>query len=164
MSSYGGYPLPSGSAGRPLLSRPGRVTTAAVLGFILGALATVAAIFLFSGGALLTGADDGWIGLGSELAGVLIVLGLIVAAIAVLMIWGSVLALTGRSRVVLIVGASLVAALGVLSLLGSLGYATTDASGILSQLIALMVSILIVVLLSLAPSAQYFATQQARRR
>ncbi len=159
-----GYPQPYGyGVGGPPPSRPPAVTTAAVLGFILGALATVGAIFLFAGGGALSGLDDGGIGVAGALSGILFVLALLVLTLAVLMIWGSVLAISGRSRVLLIVGASLLAALGLISFLGSLGNPGTDAGGIISQLIGLVMSIAIIVLLSLAPAAQYFAAQRARR-
>ncbi|MBA3295091.1 MAG: hypothetical protein H0T40_15490 [Geodermatophilaceae bacterium] len=158
-----GYPQQYGYGGGQPPKRPGAVTTAAVLGFILGALATVGAIFLFAGVGSLTGVDDAGTGLASALSGVLIVIALVVLVIAVIMIWGSVLAVTGRSRVLLIVAASVLTALGVIGLLGSLGDTQTDAGGIISQLIGLVIAILIIVLLSLGPAAQYFASHRARR-
>ena len=157
-----GYPQAYGYGGGPPPSRPAAVTTAAVLGFILGALATIGAICLFAGGGELSGLDDGGIGVAGALSGILFVLALIVLALAVIMIWGSVLAISGRSRVLLIVGASLLAALGLIGFLGSLGNPGTDAGGVVSQLIGLVMSVVIIVMLSLAPAAQYFAAQRAR--
>jgi len=119
-----GYPEPygyGGYGGGPAPTRPAGVTTAAVLGFILGALAVVAAILLFAGGGVLTGVNDGGTDIADALSGVFIIFGLVVLVIAVIMIWGSVLALTGRSRVLLIVGASLLTAFGVLGFFNSLG-------------------------------------------
>lgn len=158
-----GYAPQYGYGGGAPPSRPGGVTAAAVLGFILGGLATVGAIFLFVGSSTLIGVDDGGSGLAGALSGIIIVLALIFLVIAVIMIWGSVLALKGRSRVLLIVGASLLTAFGLISFFSSLGNSGTDAGGIVSQLIGLVMSILIIVLLSLGPASQYFAALRARR-
>lgn len=184
MSSYGNYPQQPGYGqqppgppgygqpqgyqqpygyGRPP-SRPAAVTTAAVFGFILGALAVLSAIGLFVGTSFFVGVNDAGTGLANALAGVFIVIALLFLIIAVLLIWGSVLAVSGRSRVLLIVGASLVAAFGLIGFVGSLGDSTqTDTGGIILQLILTLVAILIVVLISLAPAGQYFAAQRARR-
>lgn len=158
-----GQPQPYGYGGGTSPQRPGAVTAAAVLGFILGAFAVIAAIVLFAGGSFLTGVDDGGTGIAGAILGVLIVIGLLVVSIAVMLIWGSVLALSGRSRVLLIVAASLVAGLGLIGFLGSLGDPSTDGGGIVSQLIGLVMAGLIIVLLSLGPAAQYFAAHRARR-
>ncbi|MDQ4038616.1 MAG: hypothetical protein M3313_09785, partial [Actinomycetota bacterium] len=157
-----GYPAAYGPGGHTP-DRPGAVTTAAVLGFIVGALATVAAIFLFSGGSSLGSVDEGGSGIGNALAGLFIFIALLVVAIAVIMIWGSVLALTGRSRVLLIVGASLLTGFGILGLLGAIEDSATTGGGIVAQLIFLMIMIVIIVLLSLGPASQYFAAHRARR-
>lgn len=157
-----GYAPQYGYGGGAPPSRPGGVTAAAVLGFILGGLATVGAIF-FVGSSALIGVDDGGSGLAGALSGIIIVLALIFLVIAVIMIWGSVLALKGRSRVLLIVGASLLTAFGLISFFSSLGNSGTDAGGIVSPLIGLVMSILIIVLLSVGAASQYFAALRARR-
>ncbi len=160
-----GQPQPYGYGygGGASPQRPGAVTAAAVLGFILGAFAVIAAIVLFAGGSFLTGVDDGGTGIAGAILGVLIVIGLLVVSIAVMLIWGAVLALSGRSRVLLIVAASLVAGLGLIGFFGSLGDPGTDTGGIVSQLIGLVIAGLIIVLLSLDPATQYFAAHRARR-
>jgi len=139
------------------------VTAAAVLGFIVGGLATLFAIILFVGGSAFSGVNDGGSGLAGALAGVIIIFAVVVLVVAVIMIWGSVLAISGRSRVLLIVGASLLTAFGLISLLGSMQNAGTDTGGIISQVIGLAISIVIIVLLSLSPASQYFAAERARR-
>lgn len=145
-------------------SRPGIVITAAVLGFVVGALAVIAAIALFAGGSTLVGVDDGGTGLAGSFVGILVFLGVLVLAIAVIMIWGSVLAVTGRSRVLLIVGSSILTALALISLLGALGSDQSDSSGVISALVLLVISVATLVLISLSPSGQYFAAVRARRR
>ncbi len=163
-----GQPSPYGQqqfgygAGAPV-QRPGGVTTAAVLGFILGAFAVIGAIFAFVGSSALIGLNDGGTGVAGAVGGGIIVLALLILAVAVIMIWGSVLAVTGRSRVLLIVGASILTALGLIGFFGSVGNPGTDAIGVVLQLVFLLMSILIVVLLSLGPAAQYFSAQRARR-
>ena len=158
-----GYPQPYGFGGGPAPVRPAVVTTAAVLGFILGALATAAAIFAFVGRSAVVGQDDGGTGLAGALSGNFLVFALIALTIAVLLIWGSVLAITGRSRVLLIVGAALLAALGLISFFGSIGNDATDTGGIIGQLVGLAAALLILVFLSLAPAARYFAAHRDRR-
>ncbi len=152
---------PTASAGAPV--RPGVVMAAAVLGVILGALATAAAIFAFVGGSALVGQDDGGTGLAGALSGIFLVFALIALTVAVLLIWGSVLAITGRSRVLLIVGAALLAALGLISFFGSIGNDATDTGGIIGLLVGLAAALLILVFLSLAPAARYFAAHRDRR-
>jgi len=152
-----------GYGGGPPVKRPGGVMAAAVLGFILGAFAVLGAILAFVGGSFFLAADDAGTGLADAVSGIFIVLALLLLAIAVMMIWGSVLAVTGRSRVLLIVGASILAALGLIGFLGSLGNTGTDTGGVVMQLVGLVMAILIIVLLSLGPAAQYFAAQRARR-
>jgi hypothetical protein len=94
---------------------------------------------------------------------VLIVFGIIALAWTVVMIWGSVWALTGRSRVMLIVGGSIALALTLIGFLGSLGDNNTTGGGIVFNLLLLLAAIAIVVLLSLKPSADFFAAHRARR-
>ena len=134
-----------------------------MLGFIVGGLAALGAVFVFAGGGLLVSADDAGTGLGNALAGILVVMGLLIVTIAVIMIWGAVLALTGRSRVLLIVGASLLTAFGTIGLVSSLGNSNTTSGGIIFQLTSLVITILIIVLLSLSPATEYFAARRTRR-
>jgi hypothetical protein len=163
-AGYGQY----GQSGVP--AKPGGVVTAAVLGFIFSALGILAGLVLVIGGAAASGvansADEDILGLG-ELAGavggVLIVLGILFLAWAVVMIWGSVWALTGRSRVMLLVGGSIALAFTLFSFLASLGDNSTGAGGVIWSLLVLAAATAVVVLLSMKPAADFFAAHRARR-
>jgi hypothetical protein len=163
---YGQYGAPQhyGQYG-PAPARPGLVVGAAVLGFVYGAfgvIVTLGAIFL---GALAGGLDDdapaGFDEFADAAAGIAIVLGLLALAWTALMIWGSVWALTGRSRVLLLVGGSIALFFTGLGFLGSLG--STTGGDVVVNLLLFLGALAIVVLLSLPASAQFFAAHRARR-
>lgn len=165
--AYGQY----GSSAVP--AKPGGVVAAAVLGFIFGALGVVVSISLVFAGAIFTGAaggsgefEESLPGLGSVLgaaAGVFVVIGLIALAWTVVTIWGSVWALTGRSRVMLLVTGSIAIAGTALTFLGALGGDEATAGGIIFSLLLLVAAIAIVVLLSMKQSAAFYAAHRARR-
>jgi hypothetical protein len=94
---------------------------------------------------------------------VLIVFGLIALAWTVVMIWGSVWALSGRSRVLLLVGGSIAVAVTLFGFLASLSDDATTGGGVVLQLVFLLAAIAIVVLLSMRPAAQFYAAHRARR-
>jgi hypothetical protein len=158
---YGQY----GTSATP--SRPGHVITAAVLGFIFGALGVLGSLVLIIGGAAASNLNDdelpGLGTLGDAVGGVLIVVGLLILAWTVVMIWGSVWALSGRSRVLLLVGGSIGLAFTLLGFLGSLGDDTAGGGNVVLNLLFLLGALAIVVLLSLKPSADFFAAHRARR-
>jgi hypothetical protein len=161
---YGQY----GASGVP--ARPGGVTTAAIFGFIygaLGVLATIALVFLGAAASGAAGGSDEEIpGLGTvtgAVGGVLLAVGLIALAWTVVMIWGSVWALSGRSRVLLLVGGSIAVAVTLFGFLASLTDDTTTGGGVVLQLVLLLAAIAIVVLLSMRPAAQFYAAHRARR-
>ena len=119
--------------------------TAAVLGFIFGALGVLVVAGLHRrrrGRHRCCGdADEEIPGLGGVAgawAGSLIVVGLLALAWTVVMIWGSVWALTGRSRVLLLVGGSIALALTLFGFLGSLGDTATGGGGIVFNLLLLV--------------------------
>ena len=165
---YGQDPYGSGgqygSMGAP--SRPASVVVASVLGLISAALGLLATLVLVVGGAEFLEFEEQF---GGQLSGderatltaVIIMFGLVAGIYTVLMVLGSILALTGRSRVPLIVGGSLSIAFTALSFLGSL--AGGDAAGVLGLLAALAASIAIVFLLCLRPSTDFYAAHRARR-
>lgn len=164
--AYGQYaaPQPFGYGGPPP-SRPGHVIAAAVLGFLFGAMGvvvTLGAIFL---GALAGGLDDdapaGFDEFADAAAGIAIVLGLLALAWTVVLIWGSVWALTGRSRVLLLVGGSIALFFTTLGFLGSID--STSGGDLVFNLLLFLGALAIVVLLSLPVSAQFFAAHRARR-
>jgi hypothetical protein len=151
-------------------ARPGGVTIAAVFGFIFGALGvlvTLAFIFLgaLSGGAAssLEESIPGFGGVAGAIAGVVIFFGLLALAWTIVMIWGSIRALSGRSRVLLIVGGSIAIFATGASFFGSLGDDNTTAGGVIVALIFFLMSLAIVILLSMKPAAAFFAAHRARR-
>lgn len=121
------------------------MTVAAVLGLIVGAAVVVLPL---SSGSDLT--ED-------------------ILGIAAIMIAGAFLTITGRSRVLLIVGMSLLTA--VLTVQGVIGFLlskmTPEPVGagevILPLGLLIVTPLVIIVLLSQAPAAEYFTTQRAHR-
>ena len=152
-------------------ARPGGVTIAAIFGFIFGALGVVATILLIFAGAIFggatSGADEAVPGLGSvvgAVTGVLVVIGILALAWTIIMIWGSVQALSGRSRVLLIVGGAIAIFSTGISFFGSFSdSSTSNAGGIILSLVFFIISIAIVVLLSTKQSAAFFAAKRAVR-
>ena len=167
--AYGGYgqPVPGG---RP--ARPGGVVASAVFGFIFGALGVLVTILFFFGAAAAGGAsaelDEQLPGFGDVAgfaAGLFVVFGILALAWTVLMIWGSVWALTGRSRVLQIVAGSISIAVTLFMFLGGLSNASENgaAGGLILGLVLLIVAILIVVLVSNRTAGQFFAANRALR-
>ena len=151
-------------------ARPAGVTIAAVFGFIFGALGALATILLIFAGAIFGGAageaDEAIPGIGSfvgAVTGVLIVIGILALAWTIVMIMGSVKAISGRSRVLLIVGGSIAIFTTGLSFFGSLGDENSTAGSVILSLIFFAMAIAIVVLLSMKPAADFFAAHRARR-
>ena len=103
---------------------------------------------------------EGFVG---AFAGILIVFGLLALAWTIVMIWGSVRALSGRSRVLLIVGGSIAIASTGLSFVGSLGDQNQTAGGVTVSLLFFAAAIAIVLLLCLKSSAAFFNAHRARR-
>jgi hypothetical protein len=162
-------------------SRPGHVVVAAILGFVFGTLGILATLGVFLGGAAVVGmagaldaGDDPLAGLGGDAAAgfgiAIIALGLACLAWTGLMIWGSVWALTGRSRVLLLVGGSIAAVVTFFGVLTAVFDTTTDfgtaseyAFGIVLSLVFFLAALAIVVPLCLRPATQFFAAHRARR-
>jgi hypothetical protein len=171
-------------------ARPANVIVPAILGFIFAAFGVLATFGVFLGGAAvvsLGGAlDSGTLDTGpgdplgsGDLAGdtaagigiALVVIGLLALAWTVLMIWGSVWALTGRSRVLLLVGGSIAVLVMLIAVLGSILDSTSADSvgaseymvGIVLTLAIFLASLAIVVPLCLRPATRFFAEHRARR-
>jgi hypothetical protein len=151
-------------------ARPAGVTTAAVFGFIFGALGILATLALIFLGAVAGGAagdaENLVPGFGSALgaaAGVVFALAVVALAWTVVTIWGSVQALSGRSRVMLLVAGSISVFTTGISFFGSLGDDTSTAGGVIVSLIFFAMAIAIVVLLSMKPAAGFYAAHRARR-
>lgn len=152
-------------------AKPAHVIVAAVLGFIFGALGVFVSLAAIIGGAFATGmsrnADStipGFGQLGGAIGGVIIAVGVVALAWTAVMIWGSIWALTGRSRVLLLVGGSIALAFTLIGFLGNLTDAANSGAGsVLVSLLFCLAALAIVVLLSLRPAAQFFAAHRARR-
>jgi hypothetical protein len=169
-----GYGQPYGG-GQP--ARPGTVITAAVLALVLSAFGLLTTVLLLVGGALIDdlvdSLDQSSDGSGSDGVGsvqlVLVLMALLALAWTVVMIWGSVLALKGRSRVLLIVGASISVAFTGLFFLGSIAGAASESgddgqtTGVLFLLVLFLAALATLVLLCLRSSAQFFAVHRQRR-
>ena len=154
---------------------------ASVLGFVFGALGALMSLAFLLGGALLgtvledvvasdptlADVDAGEIGEVTDVA-LAFAIGAGIAALVwtVLVIWGSVRALTGRSRVLLLVGGGIAVAVTALFLFSILtGLSTGDVGGgdVLFALVPFLGAVAIVVLLCLRPAAQFYAAHRARR-
>ncbi|TFV89083.1 hypothetical protein [Blastococcus sp. CT_GayMR16] len=165
------YPPGYGQYGTSAVpAKPPHVIIAAVLGFVFGALGVLVSLFAIIVGAVASGAgdaaDEEIPGLGAvagAVGGVLIVIGLLALAWTVVMIWGSVWALKGRSRVMLLVGGSIALAFTLIGFFGSVGDNSTSGGGIFFNLLLLVAAVAIVVLLCLKPAADFFAAHRARR-
>jgi hypothetical protein len=153
----------------PVPARPGGVITAAVFGFVLGALGVMVSFVLVVSGAVAAGGASGFNetipGLGAvtgAVAAVLLVLGVLAVAWTVLMIWGATWALTGRNRVLLLVGASI--AIATTGFLLVAGLSDGNGGSIAFAVLLFAASVATVVLLCLAPARQFFAATSAARR
>jgi hypothetical protein len=164
-AGYGPY----GTPGVP--ARPAHVIVASVLGFAYGALGVLVSLGLILGGAFLGSffgefaqQDATLNGAGGVVTGVFVFFGVLALVWTVVMIWGSVWALTGRSRVMLLVGGSIALAFTLVGFLSSLGDSSTTAGGVVVSLLFLAAALAIVLLLSLRPATTFFAAHRARRR
>ena len=117
----------------------------------------------YAGGPAPTGQRPGMVTAAGIIGIVWGALGLLALAWTIVMIMGSIRALSGRSRVLLIVGGSIAVFFTGLSFFGSLGDDGTTAGGVIFSLVLFGSAIAIVVLLSMKPAAQFFAAHRARR-
>jgi hypothetical protein len=165
---------------QPLPARPGAVITAAVLGLVHGALGLLVTVGLLVGGAFFDdlvdslAAADPSIDADATASGVdsvraaFVLLAVLALAWTVVMVWGSVLALRGRSRVLLVVGSSIaVAATGLLFLVGLVSAVGTDAQGetggVLFLLVLLLAALAVLVLICLRSAGRFFTAHRQRR-
>jgi hypothetical protein len=176
--AYGQQPGYAQQSGQPygqygtsaVPARPPHVIIAAVLGFIFGALGVLISLFSIIFGAAASGSADsaeqeipGLGAVAGAVGGVFLVVGLLFLAWTVVMIWGSVWALRGRSRVMLLVGGSIALAFTLIGFLGSVSDNNTTAGGVVASLLFVVAALAIVVLLCLRPAARFFAAHRARR-
>jgi hypothetical protein len=177
---YGQPPYGQPPYGQPPPARPGTVITAAVLGLVHAALGLLVTVSLLAGGALI----DDLISLAESDPGIdaqvsnsevndaraaLVGVALLALAWTVVMVWGSVLAIRGRSRVLLLVGASIaVVVSGLVFGVGLIGVLAApdqpgQTSGVLFLLMPFLASLAMLVLLCLRSAGQFFAAHRQLR-
>ncbi|ACV77869.1 hypothetical protein [Nakamurella multipartita] len=140
-----GYP-PAGAYGAgPTLARPGMVTAAAVLAFVVGGLAILGGLLALFAGSALTGYIGG-------LGGLVIVISILILAVGALYIWAGVMALQGKNAKILTIVAIAASALQLLSMI-------SDFST--SSLIGLAISVAIIALLLQPVSKAWFKAKGA---
>jgi hypothetical protein len=162
-------------------ARPGTVITAAVLGLVHGALGLLVTVACLAQGALV----DDLIGTVAEsdpsidpqvaassvdgVRAALTAIAVLALAWTVVMVWGSVLAVRGRSRVLLLVGASIAVATTALVLVfGLVGAASSpgrsgETGAVLFLLALFLVALAMLVLLCLRSAGQFFTAHRQRR-
>jgi hypothetical protein len=162
-------------------ARPGTVITAAVLGLVFGALGLLVTVGLLAGGALIDDLvkaiadNDPTVDTGQasssvdEIRAAFVAVAVLALAWTVVMIWGSALALRGRSRVLLLVGSSIaVAATGLVFLGGVVGMVTDPGTngqvgGVLFLSLFFLAALAMLVLLCLRSAGQFFTAHRQRR-
>jgi hypothetical protein len=162
-------------------ARPGTVITAAVLGLVHGALGLLVTVACLAQGALV----DDLVGTlaesdpsidpqvaASSVDGVraaLTAIAVLALGWTVVMVWGSVLAVRGRSRVLLLVGASIAVATTALVLVfGLVGVASSpgqsgETGAVLFLLALFLLALAMLVLLCLRSAGQFFSAHRQRR-
>ncbi|MCA0146481.1 hypothetical protein [Blastococcus sp. LR1] len=161
-----GYGQPYGGYGPTAVpARPPSVIVAAVFGFLFGALGLLGLVGVVAAGSLITELSGDIPGYTSETGDAvnagLVIAGFFILAYTVVMIWGSILALTGRSRVLLLVGGSLTIFFTGLGLLGALS--DGDAGAMVVVLLMFAAAIAIVVLLAGRRAAEFYAAHRFNR-
>jgi hypothetical protein len=178
---YGQLPSAPSPYGQEQPARPGTVITAAVLGLVHGALGLLATVAFLAGGALIDDLLDAVAttdpGIDSQVTAsdvsgaraALAAFAVLALAWTVVMVWGSILALRGRSRVLLLVGASIAVATSGLSFLVGLASAASGPdqpgeTGLVLLLLALFLAALaMLVLLCMRSAGQFFTAHRQRR-
>ncbi len=156
----GGYgampPAPPEYSSGPI-TRPGTVTTAAVLAFVQAGLTLICSVFLMIGLGALAGAMDdadtiGGIDVNEGALAGLWILAIVGLAGAGLLIWGGIKALSGTAGKILIIAAGLQILLCIIWLAAFQG-------GIVSILLVVMPIIILVMSLG-GPAKQYEASRK----
>lgn len=154
----------------PPPSRPGGVIIAALFGFIFGALGLLVTAVLIVGASALNSLIDRFGGNNVDIqngkgvvTGIFIGFGVLALIWTVLTIWGSVWAVSGRSRVLLIVMGSISIFTTGTGFFSALGNTNSNAGGVIVGLVLFVMSILIVVLLSMRRAGEFYAGRRAMR-
>jgi VIT1/CCC1 family predicted Fe2+/Mn2+ transporter len=145
---------PHASGGGDSVRRPGSVTAAAVLAFIIGGLGSLGYLVVL---ASVAAASANWT------TPVLVVLGavlLVGLSLSVMTVWGGVSAMRGRGRKLLETAAWITL---TLSLLGLVGYLiSSDVSGAVSTVVQMVPVMAIVALLQRPSSIEFFHARRSR--
>lgn len=163
-----GYPVAYGPPGfgAPANPRPGLVTAAAVLSFIWGGFSILASIVTLAAGSFVSGAGNlcealtadaerlpGTVCAGTgTIGGLLIAVGLVLIIAAALLIWGGVVALSGKNAKVGVIAGGLLIVVQIVSLIAS-------GSGVGFSIAGIIVPVLIVVFLMNANSKAWFKSK-----
>jgi hypothetical protein len=140
-----GYP-PAGTYGAaPVVARPGMVTAAAVLAFVVGGLSILVGLLALFAGSALTSYIGG-------LGGVVIIISILILAVGALYVWSGLMALQGKNAKILTIVAIVAAVLELISLISS--YST-------GTLVSLAISVAIIALLLQQPSKAWFRAKGA---
>lgn len=157
-----GYGVPAGP------QRPGTVTAAAVLSFIWGGFSILGSIISLAAGSFLSGANDLCDSVTSQLndaasgaacdtvtsaGGFLIVIGIILIVAAALLIWGGVVALSGKNGKVGVIAGALLIVAQIVSLIAS-GF-----SGVAFSIFGIVVPVLIIAFLMNASARNWFRSK-----
>lgn len=141
-----GYPsagYPGGMAGGVKAGRPGMVTAAAVLAFVWAAFAIIVGLVVLAATSVLSAAGTSCTGgfADSDTAractavatysGFFKVLTAGLMIIAILLIWGGVVALTGKNGQILVIGAAVYVLLDIISIFVSISNDNFGSSGVL---------------------------------
>ncbi|MBN9609163.1 MAG: hypothetical protein J0I11_07580 [Actinobacteria bacterium] len=160
-----GYPAPGYAApgyGAPAgLARPGMVTAAAVLCFIWGGFAIIGSLISMLGGAVVSAVGSACTQAGTDSTGVceaasgaggfLVVVGIVLIVCAGLLIWGGVVALSGKNSKVSVIacGILVIAEIAMMIASGSVAF----------SIFGVIVPILIIVLLMNKTSKAWFTAK-----
>ena len=173
---FPGYPsapgYPPAGYGTPLTARrPGMVTAAAVLAFVWGGFAIIAGLIIVAASSVISSAADycNSTTVDSSVAAdcnavtryssgfKIITAGLIV--VAILLIWGGVVALTGKNAQILVIGAGVYILLEIVALIIS----ATSAGGFAgSGLVGIAAPVLIVIFMLNGTSKAWFRSKGAK--
>jgi hypothetical protein len=134
---YQQYPSPN--AGYPaaaaygaVVARPGTVTAAAVLAFVVGGLLAILGLVALLAGSAVTSVSNG-------LGGLVIVLSILILAVGGVYIWSGVWALTGKNAKFLTIVAGVAAVLQLIGLISNFSVSSLVALAISIGIIALMI-------------------------
>ncbi|SDO23914.1 hypothetical protein SAMN04515671_0261 [Nakamurella panacisegetis] len=171
------YPAAPGFApagyGAPMAARrPGMVTAAAVLAFIWGAFAIIGGLIIMAASSIVSSASaycnsltttdattvadcntvSGYSGTFKAIAGAL-------AVVAILLIWGGVVALTGKNAQILVIGAAVFILLQIVELIIS---ATSSGSFYGTGIIGIVAPVLMLIFMLNPASKAWFRSKGAK--